>query len=215
MKKAVLFLFVFAGGFLFFKFFPFSTASNTEDLTGLNKKLTNQLNDSLFSHEKLYKEELMRMAIQLNQEPFLNMNQRYSRKILTTKQNPDIKKTEIVTNNLVNQQPTVEIDKLTYTIERIEYSSGSFQQLKIYATVDSNLIGSLKNLCIQIREHYSEYYSLVICLYVNTKTGIALAKGEINRFSEQEIQDAWLVFYSYHPVEGDYFDNEPGRYLKN
>jgi len=22
-----------------------------------------------------------------------------------------------------------------------------------------------------------------------------------------------LIFYSYHPVEGDYFDDKPGKYL--
>ena len=68
-------------------------------------------------------------------------------------------------------------------------------------------------LCRRILEDYDEYSSLVICLYSETEIGKALALGEKIHFTQHEINEAWLIFYSYHPVEGDYFDDKPGKYL--
>ncbi len=119
---------------------------------------------------------------------------------------------QVVPNDLKSE--VVNEESLKYTIQRTEQLSGSFQQAKIYATVNSRDKGVLKLLCREIQEQYSGYNSLVICLYRATETGIALAKGNNVQYSEQDIINTWLVFYSYHPVEGDYFDGEPGKYLK-
>ena len=140
------------------------------------------------------------------------MNQRYSRKILasaTAKNETD----EIVHAEQTIMKTVISSTKtLKYTIQRIEQLSGSFKQAKIYATVNGSDKSALQKLCQRIREQYVEYNSLVICLYSETETGIALAKGENVHYSQQDILNTWLVFYSYHPVEGDYFDAEPGKY---
>ena len=212
MKNGLLFLLVIAGLFAFLPFFQIAPPLKEKDWTDLNEKLAQELNDSLYSHKKLYKEELMRVANQLHQEPFLSMNQRFSRRILTTKQKPD-RKTNGSDRAGSNQQANFkETEQIHYTIERTEYSSGLIDQVKLYGIVEEN-DDSLEPLCVSIREQYDPKEGLVICLYKNNPTGIALAKGESHSFSEQDIMDAWLVFYSFHPVEGDYFDNKPGQYL--
>lgn len=178
-------------------------------------ELENTFSDiTAYSHEKLYNEEVQKIAFRLGQEPYVQLNQRYSRKMLVAapinapnkKFNP-IEQIEIKTD-LINTKT------LQYTVHRLEQSSGTFQQAKIYATVNGKDKTALHTLCREIREQYSGYNSLVICLYNETETGFAMAKGENEHFSDQEIMNGWLVFYSYHPVEGDYFDDEPGIYLK-
>jgi len=209
MKKVVLVLFVIISVLYFFQYSRFPAADTANSLLKLNKALEN---NSILAHEDLYQEELQKLAFRLKQEPYLQLNQRYSRKILasaTTKNETD----EIVhTEQTIMKTVISSIKTLKYTIQRIEQLSGSFKQAKIYATVNGSDKSALQKLCRRIREQYVEYNSLVICLYSETETGIALAKGENVHFSQQDILNTWLVFYSYHPVEGDYFDAEPGKY---
>ena len=209
MKKVVFVLFVIISVLYFFQYSRFPAADTAKSLTKLNKALEN---NSILAHEDLYQEELQKLAFRLKQEPYLQLNQRYSRKILAsaTANNE--------TDEIVHAEQTIiktvisSTKTLKYTIQRIEQLSGSFKQAKIYATVNGSDKSALQKLCRRIREQYVEYNSLVICLYSETETGIALAKGENVHFSQQDILNAWLVFYSYHPVEGDYFDAEPGKY---
>ena len=209
MKKVVFVLFVIISVLYFFQYSRFPAADTAKSLTKLNKALEN---NSILAHEDLYQEELQKLAFRLQQEPYLQLNQRYSRKILssaTVKNETD----EIVHAEQTVMKPVISSAiTLKYTIQHIEQLSGSFKQAKIYATVNGSDKSALQKLCRRIREQYVEYNSLVICLYSETETGIALAKGENVHFSQQDILNTWLVFYSYHPVEGDYFDAEPGKY---
>ena len=209
MKKVVFVLFVIISVLYFFQYSRFPAADTANSLLKLNKALEN---NSILAHEDLYQEELQKLAFRLKQEPYLQLNQRYSRKILasaTAKNETD----EIVHAEQTFMKTVISSTKtLKYTIQRIEQLSGSFKQAKIYATVNGSDKSALQKLCRRIREQYVEYNSLVICLYSETETGIALAKGENVHYSQQDILNTWLVFYSYHPVEGDYFDAEPGKY---
>ena len=212
MKKVVFVLFVIISVLYFFQYSRFPSADTANSLSKLNKALEN---NSILAHEDLYQEELQKLAFRLQQEPYLQLNQRYSRKILasaTARNETD----EIVHAEQTIMKTVISSTKtLKYTIQRIEQLSGSFKQAKIYATVNGSNKTALHKLCLRIREQYVEYNSLVICLYSETETGIALAKGENVHYSQQDILNTWLVFYSYHPVEGDYFDDEPGKYWES
>ena len=209
MKKVLFVLFVIISVLYFFQYSRFPAADTANSLSKLNKALEN---NSILAHEDLYQEELQKLAFRLKQEPYLQLNQRYSRKILASA----TAKNE--TDEIVHAEQTImktvnsSTKTLKYIIQRIEQLSGSFKQAKIYATVNGSDKSALQKLCRRIREQYVEYNSLVICLYSETETGIALAKGENVHYSQQDILNTWLVFYSYHPVEGDYFDAEPGKY---
>lgn len=209
MKKVVFVLFVIISVLYFFQYSRFPAADTANSLSKLNKALEN---NSILAHEDLYQEELQKLAFRLKQEPYLQLNQRYSRKILASA-TANNETDEIVHAEQTIMKTVISSTKtLKYTIQRIEQLSGSFKQAKIYATVNGSDKSALQKLCQRIREQYVEYNSLVICLYSETETGIALAKGENVHYSQQDILNTWLVFYSYHPVEGDYFDAEPGKY---
>ena len=212
MKKVVFVLFAIISVLYFIQYSWFPATDTANSLSKLHKVLEDSSN---LAHEDLYQEELQKLAFRLQQEPYLQLNQRYSRKILvstTAKNETD----EIVHAEQTVMKPVISSAiTLKYTIQRIEQLSGSFKQAKIYATVNGSDKTALQKLCQRIREQYVEFNSLVICLYIETETGIALAKGENNHFSQQDILNAWLVFYSYHPVEGDYFDDEPGKYWES
>ena len=101
-----------------------------------------------------------------------------------------------------------------YTLKRSEPLSGSFSQIKLYITVDETIDKSLlRPLCEQITQEYSEYTNILICLYSNTDIGQDMAMGKEHNLSIEEQKEAWLVMYTYNPVEGAYYDNNPGGYL--
>ena len=62
-------------------------------------------------------------------------------------------------------------------------------------------------------EEYSEFANIVICLYDNSEVGKALANGVTRGFGNEVKQKSWLAMYTYNPVEGSYFDSNPGAYL--
>ena len=196
---------------LFFNQVDWNSRNNTEhSLAQFNNDIKEM---AVLTHTDLYNKELQKLSFQFNQEPFLRMSQRYSRKILSSSK---AKKTHVIvpSEKTVIETVVKRTEPLKYTLQRMELLSGSFKQAKIYVTVNSYDKTALSKLCRRIRVQYDEYTSLVICLYSETETGIALAKGENAHFSGKDIFESWLIFYSYHPVEGDYFDDEPGKYLK-
>ena len=117
-----------------------------------------------------------------------------------------------------NQEKQIQIkEKITipkYNIERIEIVSESFNQGKIYLTVDGN--NGEKNLlllCQNIAKIHTEFSNIVICLYSNNKYGKDLAKGKDTGLSSDIKKQNWLAMYSFNSVEGEYFDSNPGGYL--
>ena len=104
----------------------------------------------------------------------------------------------------------------SYKIERLERLSGSFEQGKIFLTVDNDANSeSLHLLCDKIMRDYSEFSNIVICLYTNDIAGKALAQGNDEIISVEERKRSWLAMYTYNIVEGEYFDDNPSDYLGN
>lgn len=165
------------------------------------------------SHEELYINEVQKIAFRMKQEPYLQFNQRYSRKLLN-----DAKVSSNVTREMKEENKTISTahvnkKEVRFHVQRIERSSDGFSQAKIYATVQDHDGAGLQIICDKIREQFNEFNSLVICLYNHNEVGVSLAHGDKTHFSQNEVNDAWLVFYSFHPVEGDYFDDNPGKFL--
>ena len=103
-----------------------------------------------------------------------------------------------------------------YNIERIDRLSGTFQQGKIYATVDENSNDEkLYMLCYELRKIYDEFSNIVVCLYADNDIGKNLAIGNDDLISVQHKKKYWLAMYTFNPVEGEYFDNNPSSYLGN
>ena len=113
--------------------------------------------------------------------------------------------------------PKIEKLKLTipmHTVVRIENISDVFEQGKVYVTVNEKASAErLLMLCKSLAGQYTEFSNIVICLYASSDVGTQLAKGTGSNFSLKEQNEAWLVLYSYNPVEGEYYDDEPGKYL--
>ena len=102
----------------------------------------------------------------------------------------------------------------SYNVIRVEGLSGVFEQGKIYAVInDSTSIEQMLILCKSIRSKYAEYPSIVICLYSDNKIGLEIANGNGSNISRNDITKHWRAMYSYHEVEGEYFDDNPGGYL--
>ena len=101
-----------------------------------------------------------------------------------------------------------------YTVERVDKLPNSFSQGKVYVTIDKNTNKeSQRLLCSNLKKRYDEFSSIIICLYVNNNTGRNLAKGVGENTSIKKQKELWLAMYSYNPVEGEYFDDNPTRYL--
>jgi hypothetical protein len=101
-----------------------------------------------------------------------------------------------------------------YSLQRIEKSYGSFGQGKLFLTVSSD-IGEedQRILCKYLADKYSEFSNILICFYLDSETGVSIAKGELKNLISEKQKKNWLAMYTYNPVEGEYFDNNPSRYL--
>ena len=123
------------------------------------------------------------------------------------KANPEIKKPTIKP-----EKPKPAVPK--YTVIRVDRLSGAFEQGKIFLTVNQSAgTESLRLLCEKITKQYTEFSNIVICLYTNNDTGREMANGNAPNISKEEQIAAWLAMYTYNPVEGAYFDDNPGGYL--
>ena len=40
-----------------------------------------------------------------------------------------------------------------------------------------------------------------------------IASGELTDFTQMEQKESWIALFTYNPVEGVYFDNNPTGYL--
>ena len=68
-------------------------------------------------------------------------------------------------------------------------------------------------LCKKISNDHNEFSSILICVYTNDENGILIAKGALKNPNLEKRNKTWLALYSYNPVEGIYFDSNPGAYL--
>ena len=131
-------------------------------------------------------------------------------------------KTNIIEKEKNNQEikkPTIKPEKPKpavpkYTVVRVDRLSGAFEQGKVFLTVNQSAgTESLRLLCEKITKQYAEFSNIVICLYTNNDTGREMANGNAPNVSKEEQKAAWLAMYTYNPVEGAYFDDNPGGYL--
>ena len=110
------------------------------------------------------------------------------------------------------EKPKTTIPK--HTIVRVERLSGTFDQGKVYVTLDQNSsIESMILLCAKIKKDYKEFSNIIICLYADNTAGNALASGTKSKLGTKGQSKAWLAMYSYNTVEGEYFDDNPDGYL--
>jgi hypothetical protein len=101
-----------------------------------------------------------------------------------------------------------------HIIERVEDLSGAFNQGRIYVTVEKSYNSNdLMLLCEMLKEDYSEFSNIVICIYKNSEFGKILSRGQNINADANEIKDCWLAMYTYNEVEGSYFNDNPGGYL--
>jgi len=166
----------------------------------------------IFKDDEKINEKSSNLSFKLNNENLFKVNS-----IITTEQG--IKK-----NNIINTKSNDIKDKIfvpeivnsfniDYSIQRIDRSSKQFQLGKIFITISPNsTVESRLNLCKKIVEDYSEFTNIVICLYSDNKEGKSLANGENDNFINHSQTELWLGMYTYNPVEGEYFDENPNKY---
>ena len=128
-----------------------------------------------------------------------------------------------ISGNTLSKTATIDISNTThsnlkkntiyqveYKINRVETISEAFNQGKIYLTVDEkSQKDNLLKICEEIVEKYSQFSNLVICIYDDSIDGIKIANGESNSTVNKINNDVWLAMYTYNPVEGAYFDDNP------
>tara|TARA_B100000900_G_C20599828_1_gene725029 strand:+ start:1357 stop:2148 length:792 start_codon:yes stop_codon:yes gene_type:complete len=113
-----------------------------------------------------------------------------------------------VSEKIVN--PTIP----SYEIIRSEIIPDGFNQIKIFVIVEkSTTRAPLHFVCEEIKKQFDQYSSIIICIYANDKRGIEMANGNRESVNEEINQKSWMAMYSYHPVEGEYFDDNPGGYI--
>ena len=103
-----------------------------------------------------------------------------------------------------------------HTIERVEIISDAFSQGKIHVTTNAQASNhSQLALCKKITSQFSEFSNIIICLYSDDNIGKNIANGLEKSFSIKEKKLSWLAMYTFNSVEGEYFNENPGRYLGN
>ena len=111
-------------------------------------------------------------------------------------------------------QKNIAIKKdLEFKIIRSEKIKGGFNQIKLFITVPRDTESDLIRLvCEKVKNNHSEYKSFTICVYSNTKSGLELADGGSFNKNTYLHKKAWLAMYSFNPIEGEYFDDNPSHY---
>ena len=103
---------------------------------------------------------------------------------------------------------------INYDIQRIDRVSDSFKQGKIYITIDANTSDqSQLAICRQLKDQFTEFSNIIICLYSDNTAGKQLAQGIKKGITFEDQKQNWLALYTYNTVEGEYFDELPNRYL--
>tara|TARA_Y100000591_G_C21795273_1_gene678948 strand:- start:383 stop:1183 length:801 start_codon:yes stop_codon:yes gene_type:complete len=119
-----------------------------------------------------------------------------------------------VYKNGINQLQDFEKIEIPYfTIERVEKISDAFHQGKIFVTIDKKSNNqSLRLLCDSLKQQFSQFSNIVICLYSDDNIGKNLANGNDLGISMKEKQDSWLAMFTFNSVEGSFFDSNPNGY---
>ena len=176
-----------SGGGIICIFFYFSLSDFGEDKKTLNK--------SIFKNEKI--------KTSLNQIRFSS-----------SFESKDPSLVELVTKNTQLNQELEIIEAPLYTIEKVEELNNPFKLCKINISISKKANKkSLKKICQNLTKQYSQFSNIIICVYSNDEIGkkISTGKNQENHIKDQK--ESWLAMYTYNPVEGEYFDGNPTRYL--
>ena len=120
----------------------------------------------------------------------------------------------VIKNNSHQKQDLIHLTIPDYNVERVNILSTAFNQGKVYVTINKNTSKeSQRLLCEKIAEKYSQFSNIVVCLYANNRAGKNLALGNDEIISIEDQKRFWLAMYTYNSVEGEYFDDNPSRYL--
>tara|TARA_S200000501_G_C20872088_1_gene764801 strand:+ start:17518 stop:18324 length:807 start_codon:yes stop_codon:yes gene_type:complete len=128
-------------------------------------------------------------------------------------QNSDIEK-KIDTTKTIHKTGVTADQPLDYKVVRVERGAGPFEQGKIYATAPKRTDSkTLLKICRELVSQNNEFLNFVICIYDDSITGLEISKGNEMNYSNEKVKSSWLVMFSYNPVEGEYFDDNPGGYM--
>ena len=67
-------------------------------------------------------------------------------------------------------------------------------------------------VCRDIVSKNSEYTNIIIILLSDDLNNVKLADKSSSQYETQNQKEYWLAMYTFNPVEGEYFDNNPGGY---
>ena len=175
------------------------------------------LSFTLFYFEKInynYVEE-SNLSANTNETISLNAFEDSSSQELSTESGSKVQgSANIINDKIEKEQNTIENFFPNFEIQRIERLPDAFDQGKIYVTVNKNSSKeSQKMLCDSLVKSFNEFSNIVICIYSNDSVGKKLANGRDKSLSNIEKKQAWLSFYTYNKVEGEFFDTSPGDFL--
>jgi len=172
----------------------------------INNKIISGMNPA-------YSKEKYDQVAQRN-EKFSNKINKNENKRKTLKQynSPDNSQTK--TKDLKEIHNIIKTIIPSYKIERMETLSEAFEQAKFFILVASQTSSeSLLSICKKITKEHSQFSNIVICLYSDSIVGRQLAQGNEFSIGAKDYKSAWLAMYTYNPVEGEYFDDNPSQHL--
>ena len=112
---------------------------------------------------------------------------------------------------IVESLPDTSLPK--YSITKIEQLSSLFNQVKIFVTISNDVSSNQRLLvCRDIVSKNSEYTNIIIILLSDDLNNVKLADKSSSQYDTQNQKEYWLAMYTFNPVEGEYFDNNPGGY---
>ena len=101
-----------------------------------------------------------------------------------------------------------------FNLMRIESLDDSFNQGRIHITINKDVNEEEQLfLCRKLSKRYDQFSNIIICIYSDDSVGNDLAQGNDLNISNKEKKQSWMALYSFNPVEGEYFDNNPAVYL--
>tara|TARA_S200000501_G_scaffold271423_2_gene255172 strand:- start:5880 stop:6680 length:801 start_codon:yes stop_codon:yes gene_type:complete len=117
-----------------------------------------------------------------------------------------------IEKNAIERKIKVVLPK--YKIIRVSQVSGAFGQGELHVIVSKPFNSKgLMRICENVSNRHSEFDNIIICLYLDDEIGRALASGTDNGITEKQKNDSWIAMYTFNPVEGKFFDDNPGGYL--
>lgn len=110
------------------------------------------------------------------------------------------------------QKPALNIDSKNFVVQREESVFGEYEQGNIFITTKYKKPDELKYLCKMIKKQFNQYKSIIISVYSDNYEGVAIARGIASSTDNDYNNTTWLAMYTFHPLEGEFFDSKPYIY---